>query len=170
MAHSSFITSALLVAALGGCALGTQQTTRLDAPMLGVQQQTADAAEITKQAEALNRMANDLVRRSTIRGAATGAIVSCGLVVVSSSNGGKCAAAAAAAAALLGPGAARAHEEREVEGQPAQAKDLPRQGAPARTALPEHLLARRQALREPVDGLELRMVRHTKGSRIFCVA
>ena len=114
MAQFSFLTSALLMATLGGCALGTQEATRLDAPMLHVQQQDVDAAEIADQAAALNRMAGDLVRRSTLKGAATGALVGCGLVVVSSSNGKNCVAAAAAGG-LAGAAIGRAKGQREVD-------------------------------------------------------
>ena len=90
-----FLVSALSLAALSGCAVTDQSTTRLDAPMLAVSEPSVDAALIEDQAQALNRMADDLVRRSTIKGAQTGALVGCGVAVVTS-NASRCVTSAAA--------------------------------------------------------------------------
>lgn len=68
---------------------------------------TQDGADdaMVEQARALDQMTKDILRRTTMQGAAIGAAAGCGLAVVSASEGGKClmgALAGGAAGAVVG--------------------------------------------------------------------
>ncbi|WP_299146117.1 hypothetical protein [uncultured Tateyamaria sp.] len=98
MQRTLLIPALALMAALAACAPGAQDTTRLDTSLLTASATDVDAAEIEDQAEALNRMARDLVRRSTAKSAAQGALVGCGIAVVTNAPN-RCVTGAAAGAA-----------------------------------------------------------------------
>ncbi|MEL6450325.1 MAG: hypothetical protein AAFQ19_03625 [Pseudomonadota bacterium] len=105
---------ALLIAVLtAACAPVSPSVTRGDAMMLQPPQRDLNAAVIADQAQALRKMANDLVYRSTLRGAATGALVGCGLVVVAASHAKNCVAGAAVGG-LAGAAVGHAQGQREV--------------------------------------------------------
>jgi len=112
MQRTSFFSSLAVVALLGACAPSAQDTTRLQTPLLSSAAQDVDAAQIEDQAEALNRMARDLVRRSTAKSAAQGALVGCGIAVVTSAP--KSCVTAAAAGGVTGAVVGHAKGKREV--------------------------------------------------------
>lgn len=71
-------------------------------------------AVLDEQAASLNRMADDMVRKSMGKGAMIGAAVGCGLALASASNAKNCVAGAAAGGvggALIG----RAHGKKQVQ-------------------------------------------------------
>lgn len=112
MRFATFLSPLAVVAVLGGCGAVRQDVTRSNADHLSFTQ-NADAVAIQEQANALNLMADQLVRRSTLRGAATGAVVSCGLAALSVGGAQSCVAGAAAGGAV-GAVLGRAKGEREV--------------------------------------------------------
>ena len=101
MRYTALFSSLSVVAVVGACAPISQITTRADTNPLTFQSDATTAA-IEDQAVALNRMADQLVRRSTMRGVASGAAVACGLAVVSAGSAQSCAVSAAAGAVAGG--------------------------------------------------------------------
>ena len=106
MRFSAFLSSLGAVAVLGACssAFPTQQATRAAADPLSFHQ-SADAVLIEEQSKALNSMADQLVRRSTIGSASTGALITCGIAVATSGGVESCVTGAAvggAAGAVVG--------------------------------------------------------------------
>ena len=107
------VVAAFFIAGCGQSPTTSHSTTRLATPGMSFQANRVETAVVVKQAEHLNKLADDLVRKSTTRGAAIGAVVGCGLTVVSASNAKNCltgAAAGAAGGALIG----HAHGKRQV--------------------------------------------------------
>lgn len=90
-----------LVLALGGCA----QTQAPFASSISSAPSTAPHTQqdriLLDQAEALDRMSKDLVRKTTFRGAAIGAVAGCGFAVIGGSAG-RCAQAALAGGVIGG--------------------------------------------------------------------
>ena len=95
MRYSALFSSLSIVAVMGACAPISQITTRANTNPLTFQSNiNSDAIE--DQAVALNRMADQLVWRSTARGAVSGAAVACSLAAVSVGSPESCAVSAAA--------------------------------------------------------------------------
>ncbi len=91
-----FLCVALAIVA-AGCGFRPEVTrtqTLTETPTL--QDVTAQEAQLTEQATALDRLSNDLMRRAMTRGAKVGAAAGCGLAVVSTSSGANCLAGALA--------------------------------------------------------------------------
>ncbi|MEO0401598.1 MAG: hypothetical protein AAF214_04415 [Pseudomonadota bacterium] len=111
------------ITVLGGCAYDVQETSRLDVTLIGFSEQRGPSTEpkiaevenvdAVVQADALNALAADLVRRSTVRGAVQGAAVGCGLAVVTGGNAKSCATGIAAGG-LVGGVAGKAKGKRDV--------------------------------------------------------
>lgn len=117
MRFPALLSSFAVAAVLGGCGVVPHGTTRSNVDPLSFAQ-TSDAGLIADQAVALNLMADQLVRRSTVRGAVTGAVVSCGLAAVSVGSVQSCvvgAAAGGAAGAAIGQAAGQRDVEQRVE-------------------------------------------------------
>lgn len=92
---------------LGTCiALGLAGCMKTSEPMFSTRgasvSSSASASEIqmAQQADALTDMTRDIIRKSTINGAALGALAGCGLVVLSASNAKNCVAGALAGGAV----------------------------------------------------------------------
>lgn len=103
---------------VAGCATGVDGTTRADTQHFNFAAQSPDTALVLDQADALEKMSTELVRRSTLRGAAAGALVGCGLVVVAAGNGKNCVAGAATSGlvgAAIGNAAGKRAVDRQVE-------------------------------------------------------
>lgn len=113
MSYKRAFTSLSLVCILGACSAPFAETTRSAVDPLSFQY-TTDATLIEDQADALNRMAGQLVRRSTIGAAGTGALVTCGLAVATAGNAQSCITGAAIGGAT---GAAIGHAQGEKEVQ-----------------------------------------------------
>ena len=89
-----------VIAVLGACGTSGQDTTRDFSEPMSFQQPAAEIVLAEDQARMLNRMADQLVRRSTVRGAATGTVIGCGVAVVTAGNARGCAVSAASGGAL----------------------------------------------------------------------
>lgn len=113
MRHTTFVASVSLVVLLGACSAPFEETTRSSNNLLSIEQ-TDDAKLIEDQADALNRMAEQLVRRSTVGAARTGALVTCGVAVATSGNAQSCVAGAAAGG-LTGAVIGNAQGQTEVQ-------------------------------------------------------
>jgi len=96
MCTSRLILAAALAFSASGCMKSSE-------PMFSSRGTSADfmtasaatsEAQMTQQTQALNSMTRDIIRKSTIKGAAVGAIAGCGLVVLSASNAKNCVSGA----------------------------------------------------------------------------
>lgn len=87
--------SALALMALSACASIHESPTRSPAMPLGALP-SAQFADLATQAESLNRIADELVRKSTGRGAFVGASLGCGLGLISAKSAQNCVASAVA--------------------------------------------------------------------------
>lgn len=112
MRYSFSIPTICISALLAGCGTIGQEATRSNVDALGFTQ-SAQSSPVEDQARMLNQMAEQLVRRATVKGALTGAAIGCGLVVVSASNAKNCVAGAAAGGAV-GALVGNARGQREV--------------------------------------------------------
>jgi hypothetical protein len=83
---------------LSGCS-AARQNTSISPATLSFQASSQDEAVLIEQTAALDRLMKDIVRNTTIKHAAVGAAVGCGLAVVKS-NASHCLAAAAAGGAV----------------------------------------------------------------------
>lgn len=101
-----------VIAVVGACAPASQVTTRADTTPLSFQQ-SPELNSVEEQAVALNHMADQLVYRSTVQGAASGAIISCG--VASLWGGARSCAVGAAAGGAAGGFLGRAFGKRDVD-------------------------------------------------------
>lgn len=73
---------------------------------------------MAQQADALSRMTQDIIRKSTVNGAALGALAGCGLVVLSASNAKNCvggALAGGAIGAIAGNAQGKAQAAKRIE-------------------------------------------------------
>ena len=101
MRISSLVISAALIVGVAGCA----KEEGAEFVMRNADGATAEHIVLQEQAVTLTQMTRDIVRKSTLNGAALGAVAGCGLAAVSTSNAGKCVGglvAGAAAGAALG--------------------------------------------------------------------
>ncbi|MEP2892267.1 hypothetical protein [Tateyamaria sp.] len=112
MRIAALVSSLTVAVVLSGCGVVRQDVTRSNTDHLSFSQ-NADAVAIQEQANALNLMADQLVRRSTVRGAVTGAAVTCGLAALSVGSAQSCVVGAAAGG-VAGAAVGRAKGEREV--------------------------------------------------------
>ncbi|MEP5155167.1 hypothetical protein [Planktotalea sp.] len=79
---------------------------------------TSDEMRMAEQTAALNRMTQDIIRKSTGKGAAIGAIAGCGLVILSASNAKNCVAGAltgGAIGAVAGHASGKKQAEKRIE-------------------------------------------------------
>lgn len=79
---------------------------------------SASETQMAQQTKALNQMTRDIIRKSTINGAAIGAIAGCGLIVLSASNAKNCVAGAlagGAVGAIAGNGNGKKQAAKRVE-------------------------------------------------------
>ena len=93
----------LLGFAISGCATSpykAQEVSKSSFAMLSFAQTDQTATVLTEQTVALDQLMKDIVRNSTIRHAAVGAAVGCGIAVVSAGNASSCLSAAAAGGAV----------------------------------------------------------------------
>ncbi|MEX0311235.1 MAG: hypothetical protein AB3N17_13440 [Tateyamaria sp.] len=102
----------LVFASLGACSAPNEMPTRLSTDVLAFA--ATDSEAVKQQADALDRMARELLRKSTAKGAVRGALFGCGLAAVSASNARGCVAGAAAGG-LTGAAFGRAAGQKEVE-------------------------------------------------------
>lgn len=103
----------LAISALTACSVPNDSATRAQSDPLGVVAPRGDVTRLGEQAQSLNRLATEMVRKSTGKGAAYGAVIGCGLGLVSASNAKKCVVGAVAGGgvgALIG----REHGKRKV--------------------------------------------------------
>ncbi len=109
--------AALLVLTIAGCAqTKTPFASSMNRDVLPAVQSDQERL-LTNQAHALDRMSKDLVRKTTFKGAAIGAVAGCGLAVVGGSKA-KCAQAALVGGVLggvAGNAAGKAQVNRRVE-------------------------------------------------------
>ncbi|WP_420010895.1 hypothetical protein [Tateyamaria sp.] len=108
--------SLIAIAALAGCAEFPQRpdaATRLDTSPLVFQNRAQDAAYLTEQADTLKQMAQYVQRKSTLRGAAAGAVIGCGLGVLTANGAERCLIGAAAGG-LVGAAAGNKAGQRDV--------------------------------------------------------
>lgn len=88
---------ALLILSLGACtqtASGVVSTRNTAAPASAHTAAAHGETQMTQQTAALANMTQDIVRKSTTKGIAIGAIAGCGLAVVSASNAKNCVSGA----------------------------------------------------------------------------
>lgn len=101
----AFLLQALLASSLAACSTAEQTPTRLDTAAMPQIEANAPLSEAELQAQSLLRLSDDIVRRSTGRGAAIGAAVGCSLALVSKSSAKRCvtgALAGGATGAMIG--------------------------------------------------------------------
>jgi uncharacterized protein YcfJ len=108
----------LLSLSVSGCM--QTQTSYMSSKSAVVEEASAAGREalIADQAAALNQMTQDIVRKSTVRGAAIGALAGCGLVVLSASNAKNCltgAVAGGAVGAIIGNASGQSDVKRRVK-------------------------------------------------------
>ncbi|WP_298679380.1 hypothetical protein [uncultured Lentibacter sp.] len=99
--------------ALAGCATPPDTATRAQTAPLDTAFASTEYSALTEQARSLNRMADDLLRESTGRGAALGAAVGCGLGLVSKGNAQRCLAGAVTGG-TVGAVMGQAHGQRKL--------------------------------------------------------
>lgn len=127
------------IAALAGCAElpnSRDAATRLDTSPLVFQNRAQDAAYLAEQADTLKLMAQDLRQKSTLRGAAFGAAIGCGIGVLTS--GADRCLAGVAAGGLVGV----------VSGSKAGKRDV---ALRMDTATPENLMRSLRTTQDHVD-------------------
>lgn len=107
MRTSRFIAYAVLAVSVSGCVSSTEpifssrgaapeQISALSATNeMQMQEQTNALNKMTEQDD-LNKMTRDIIRKSTVNGAAIGAVAGCGLVLLSPSNAKNCVTGALA--------------------------------------------------------------------------
>lgn len=106
---------------LGGCADTSSygdEVSRTAGSAMAFQSANADAALMMEQTQTLDQMMQKIVRNTTIKHAAVGAAVGCGLAVVSASSASNCLTAAAAggvAGAISGHVAGKRDVTRRME-------------------------------------------------------
>tara|TARA_R110002096_G_scaffold12971_19_gene46164 strand:- start:2067 stop:2792 length:726 start_codon:yes stop_codon:yes gene_type:complete len=99
MQNSLVLFTLIIAIAVSGCTAPTRNTgdwTAQTVNPLSFQEGFQDETIMVEQAQALDEMMQKIVRSSTIKHAAVGAAVGCGLVVVTGSNAAGCVQAAAA--------------------------------------------------------------------------
>lgn len=99
MPNSLMLFPLVIAIAVSGCTapnVGAGDWTAQKVSPLSFQDGFQDETIMVEQARALDELMQDIVRSSTIKHAAVGAAVGCGLVVVAGSNAAGCAKAAAA--------------------------------------------------------------------------
>lgn len=108
MFRSTFLVPALVLAVLSGC--GQTQPPYMSSrntPAVTFGTTYSDEAQLRQQADALQGMTQDIVRKSTAKGAMIGALAGCGLIVLSASNAKNCVSGAVVGGAV---GALAGHE------------------------------------------------------------
>lgn len=102
MRFKHLVISALVTASLAGCmktndaVISSSGMSKAQASRLATTQEAA----LSEQAVALRHMTQDIIRKSTTRGMAIGAVAGCGLALVSASNAKNCVTAAVAGGAV----------------------------------------------------------------------
>jgi hypothetical protein len=119
MRFSNVLLSGSIVLSLAGCMQSKE-------PMFssrGIASEKSAGAliqetQMSAQTEALSNMTRDIVRKSTVKGAAIGALAGCGLAIISAANAKNCVASAltgGAVGALVGNAAGKTHAAKRVE-------------------------------------------------------
>lgn len=106
-----------LVMSVAACGQTPSVSRNTSALSFSATQGSTDDAMV-EQAQALDKMTKDILRRATMRGAAIGAAAGCGLAVVSASEGGKClmgALAGGAAGAVVGNAVGQRQVKERIE-------------------------------------------------------
>ncbi|MCT4555116.1 MAG: hypothetical protein N4A53_10545 [Pelagimonas sp.] len=110
---------ALSLPLLAACAeMPTASRNTVLDPAMTAPLRSGDEMQLAAQAEALDVMTRDMLRRATLRGAAGGAIAGCGLAVVTGSGKNSCLKAAVVGGAVggwTGHAAGRKEAEKRVE-------------------------------------------------------
>lgn len=117
MSRARIMILSLCVLATAGCG-GASVVSRNAGAMAFSTSGTAGDPDMVAQAQALDAMTRDLMRRATIKGAAVGAAAGCGLAVISASEGAKCfagAVAGGAVGAVVGNAMGRVEVAKRVE-------------------------------------------------------
>ena len=98
MRTSRFIAYAALAVSVSGCVSSTEPmfSSRGAAPEEISALSAANEMQMQEQTNALNKMTRDIIRKSTVNGAAIGAVAGCGLVLLSPSNAKNCVTGALA--------------------------------------------------------------------------
>jgi hypothetical protein len=102
MRSSRVILSAAIALSLAGCVQTSEPMISSRGASSGqIATSTAESEIImTQQATALTKMTRDIIRKSTMNGAAIGALAGCGLVILSASNAKNCVTGALAGGAV----------------------------------------------------------------------
>ncbi|CUH79520.1 hypothetical protein [Tropicibacter naphthalenivorans] len=120
MFPSKIIALTLCVAVTSGCSTLTPSVTRTDTAALTATQVAPGQrdAQMLKQTAALEAATRDLVRKSTVQGAAIGAVAGCGLAAVTGAGKNQClggALAGGVVGAVVGNARGKAQVEKRVE-------------------------------------------------------
>lgn len=104
-----------LTIALAGCtAPMSPEVTRASAPAFELSDDQVDMAHMQAQADALDHMTKDLVRKSTMKGTAIGALAGCGLAAMTGAGKNSCLKGALAGG-VVGGIAGHVHGKAQVE-------------------------------------------------------
>ena len=98
MRTSRFIASALLALSVSGCVSSSEPmfSSRGAAPEQVSDLNATNEIQMQEQTNALNKMTRNIIRKSTVNGAAVGAVAGCGLVLLSPGNAKNCVTGALA--------------------------------------------------------------------------
>lgn len=101
MRPSRIVLSAALALSLAGCMQSKEPMISSKGGVAGeFTSAAASERQMAEQTHALTRMTDDIIRKSTMNGAALGALTGCGLVVLSASNAKNCVTGALAGGAI----------------------------------------------------------------------
>ncbi len=100
MLASRFALGAALALSVAGCVKTNEPSFSTRGTAAQIATSGVSEAQMAEQTNALTSMTRDIIRKSTLNGAALGAIAGCGLVVLSASNAKNCVAGALAGGAI----------------------------------------------------------------------
>lgn len=117
-ANRSLVIAAVALS-LSGCVQNqSPMVSSRSAPNATIMNVAAEEARMAEQTTALNRMTRDIIRKSTVNGAAIGALAGCGLAVISASNAKNCIGAAVvggAVGAIAGNASGQKQAQKRIE-------------------------------------------------------
>lgn len=102
MRTSRFILPAFIALSVSGCVSSNEPmfSSRGAAPDQITLANATSETQMQQQTNALNNMTRDIIRKSTVQGAAIGALAGCGLILLSASNAKNCVTGALAGGAI----------------------------------------------------------------------
>lgn len=120
MRPSRIILSVAIVVGVAGCVKSVEPKFSTRGAALDQTSTATSTSELqmAQQTNALNQMTRDIIRKSTINGAAIGALAGCGLVVLSASNAKSCVTGAltgSAIGAIAGNAQGKANAAKRIE-------------------------------------------------------